>query len=79
MSRSVDDGDVVFVGLKLPERDIDGNAPLPLSLELVQNPGILEGSLAHLKQQHTADQLSFVLCYSSILCPKEEGRFHNFP
>merc|ERR1719348_930015 len=48
MSRSVDDGDVVLGCLELPESDIDGDSTLTLSLELVEHPGILEGSLAGL-------------------------------
>ena len=48
MARSINDGDVVLIGLKFPESDIDGNTTFTLGLELVQNPGILEGTLAHL-------------------------------
>jgi len=48
VSRSVDDGDVVVLGLELPQSDIDGDTTFALSLELVQNPGIFEGALAHL-------------------------------
>jgi len=43
-----DDRDVVLGGLELPEGDIDGDTTLTLGLELVQNPGILEGALAKL-------------------------------
>merc|ERR1719391_1331505 len=43
-----DDGDIVLASLELPESDIDGDATLTLSLQLVQNPGVLEGALAHL-------------------------------
>lgn len=42
----VNDGDVVLGGLELPEGDIDGDTTLTLSLELVKDPGILEGTLA---------------------------------
>lgn len=48
MSRCVDDGDVVFGRLKLPERDVNGDPPLTLSLELIQDPGILKGAFPHL-------------------------------
>merc|ERR1719245_2351005 len=48
MSRSVDDGDVVLGCLELPESNINSDTTLTLSLELVENPGILEGSLARL-------------------------------
>ena len=41
-------GNHVFGGLELPESDIDGDTTLTLSLELVKNPGILEGTLAEL-------------------------------
>merc|ERR1719295_363992 len=44
MSRGVDDGDVVLGSLELPEGDIDGDTTLTLSLQLVQNPGVLERS-----------------------------------
>jgi len=44
----INDGDVVVLGLELPESDIDGNTTLTLGLELVQNPGVFEGALAHL-------------------------------
>jgi hypothetical protein len=42
------DGDIVLGGLKLPESNIDGNTTLTLSLELVQNPCVLEGAFAQL-------------------------------
>merc|ERR1712002_135697 len=48
MSGGVDDGDIVLASLELPESDIDGDTTLTLSLQLVQNPGVLEGALAHL-------------------------------
>jgi hypothetical protein len=44
----VNDGDVVLGGLELPESDIDGDTALTLRLELVKNPGVLEGTLAEL-------------------------------
>jgi hypothetical protein len=42
------DGDIVLVGLELPESDIDGDTTLTLGLELVKNPGVLEGTLTEL-------------------------------
>jgi len=48
MSGGIDDGNVVLWSLELPESDINGDTTLTLSLELVQNPGVLEGTLAHL-------------------------------
>jgi hypothetical protein len=42
------DGDMVLGGLELPEGDIDGDTTLTLGLELVKNPGVLEGTLAEL-------------------------------
>lgn len=47
MARGINDGDVVLWRLKLPQSDINGDTTLALSLEFVQNPGVLEGSLAH--------------------------------
>ena len=48
VTRSVDDGDVVILGLELPQSDINGDTTFTLGLELVQHPGVLEGALAHL-------------------------------
>jgi hypothetical protein len=42
------DGDLILGGLELPESDIDGDTTLTLSLQLVKNPGVLEGTLAEL-------------------------------
>jgi len=44
----IDDGDVVVLGLELPQGNIDGDTTLTLGLELVQHPGVFEGALAHL-------------------------------
>ena len=48
MSRGINDRHVVLGGLKLPESDVDGDTTLTLGLQLVQHPGVLEGSLAGL-------------------------------
>ena len=48
VSRGINDGDIVLGGLELPESDIDGDTSLTFGLELVKNPGILEGSLSGL-------------------------------
>lgn len=48
MPGSIDDSHVVLLGLELPESDIDGDTTLTLGLQLVQYPGVLERSLAHL-------------------------------
>merc|ERR1711899_202945 len=48
MSGGINDGDIVLASLELPEGDINGDTTLTLSLQLVQNPGVLEGALAHL-------------------------------
>ena len=45
MSRGINDGDIVLGGLELPESNVDGDSSLTLSLQFVENPGILEGSL----------------------------------
>jgi hypothetical protein len=37
---------MVLGSLELPESDIDGDTTLTLGLELVKNPGVLEGTLA---------------------------------
>lgn len=48
MARGVDDGDVELGGLELGEGSINGDTTLTLSLQVVQNPGVLEGTLTHL-------------------------------
>merc|ERR1719342_416672 len=48
MSGGINDADIVLGGLELPESDIDGDTSLTFGLELVKNPGILEGSLSGL-------------------------------
>merc|ERR1712200_245982 len=48
MARGVDDGNVVLGSLELPECDINGDTTLTLGLQLVHDPGILEGALARL-------------------------------
>ena len=48
MSRGINDGDIVLGGLKLPESNVNGDTSLTLGLQLVKNPGVLEGSLARL-------------------------------
>jgi len=44
----INDGEDSLGGLELPEGNIDGDTTLTLGLELVQNPGVLEGGLTHL-------------------------------
>ncbi len=48
VTRGIDDSEVVLGGLELPESDIDGDTTLTLGLELIKDPGVLEGPLAHL-------------------------------
>lgn len=48
MTGGIDDSEAVLGRLKLPEGNVDGNATLALGLEVVHNPGILEGTLAKL-------------------------------
>ena len=42
----VDDGNIVPRGLELPEGNIDGDTTLTLGLQLVEDPCVLEGTLA---------------------------------
>jgi len=58
VARSIDDGEVVLLGFEFPEGDIDGDTSFSLSLQLVQDPGILERRLSNF--------LSFLLELSSI-------------
>merc|ERR1719438_431405 len=48
MSRGINDGHIVLGCLKLPESNVNGDTSLTLGLQLVQDPSILEGSLARL-------------------------------
>ncbi len=50
MSGCINDGAIVLGGFELPQGDIDRDAALPLRLELVQHPGVLEGSLIHFRR-----------------------------
>ena len=43
---SVNNGDIVLRSLELPEGDVDGDTTLTLGLQLVQDPGVLEGTLS---------------------------------
>lgn len=47
VARGINDGVVVLASAELPEGDINGDTTLALSLQLVQNPSVLEGALAH--------------------------------
>jgi len=48
VSRSINDSNHEFRSLELPEGDIDSDTTLTFGLQLVQDPGILEGTLAEL-------------------------------
>mmetsp|Transcript_11064 Transcript_11064/g.18074 ORF Transcript_11064/g.18074 Transcript_11064/m.18074 type:complete len:357 (-) Transcript_11064:51-1121(-) len=48
MSGGINDGERELGGLELPESDIDGDTTLTLGLEVVKDPGVLKGLLAHL-------------------------------
>merc|ERR1711865_578717 len=48
VTRGVDDGDHVLGGLELPESDVDRDTTLALSLQLVEDPRVLERTLAEL-------------------------------
>jgi len=48
MSRSINDCDVVFGSLELPEGNVDGDTTLTLGLQFVHDPRILEGTLSGL-------------------------------
>ena len=45
VSRSINDGHIILGSFKLPQGNIDGDASLALSLQFIQNPGILERAL----------------------------------
>jgi len=46
MTRGINDGDIVFGGLELPESNINGDTTLTFGLQLVKDPSVLEGTLA---------------------------------
>ena len=46
MARGIDDSDVVFGSLKLPEGNVDGDTTLAFSFQFVKNPGIFERALS---------------------------------
>jgi len=46
MARGINDGDIVLGGLELPESDVDGDTTFTLSLQFVQHPSVLEGTLS---------------------------------
>jgi hypothetical protein len=46
MSGGINDGEVKFGGLELPEGDIDGDTSFSFGLELVHNPGVFEGGFS---------------------------------
>mmetsp|Transcript_278 Transcript_278/g.324 ORF Transcript_278/g.324 Transcript_278/m.324 type:complete len:350 (+) Transcript_278:415-1464(+) len=48
MSRSIDDGEMVFTSLELPESNINGDTTLALRLQLVEHPRVLERGLTEL-------------------------------
>lgn len=47
VSRGVNDGDVVFVGAELPKRVVDSDSLFSLILQLIEDPGVFEGSAVH--------------------------------
>lgn len=49
VSGGVNDRDVVFGGFEFPQGNINGDTTLALGFQLVQNPGVLEGTFTHLK------------------------------
>jgi len=46
VSWGINDGERVLWGLELPESNVNSNTTLAFSLEVIQNPGILEGRLS---------------------------------
>merc|ERR1712087_958152 len=48
VTRGINDGDMVLRRLKLPQSDVDRDTTLALRLELVEDPSVLEGTLAEL-------------------------------
>lgn len=46
VSGSINNGEVILRGFEFPEGDIDGDTSFTFSFELVQNPSVLERTLA---------------------------------
>ena len=46
MTGGINDGDVIFGCLELPESDVNGNTTFTLSFQFIENPGIFEGTLS---------------------------------
>jgi hypothetical protein len=46
VSRGINDGELVLGRLELPEGNVDGDTTFTLGLEVIEHPGILEGSLS---------------------------------
>ena len=46
MTGGINDGDIVFRGLELPQSDIDCDTTLTLGFQFVENPGVLERTLS---------------------------------
>lgn len=49
VSRGINDGDVVLACFEFPKGNINGDTTLTLSFQLVQDPGVFEGTFAHLQ------------------------------
>ena len=50
MARCIDDREVVLARLKLPQRNVDRDTTLTLSLQVVEDPRVLERALAKLRR-----------------------------
>ena len=46
MTRGIDDSNIVFGSLELPESNIDGDTTFTLGLQFVEHPGVFEGPLS---------------------------------
>jgi hypothetical protein len=47
VARGINDGENEVLGFELPQSDVDGDTTLTFCLQLIKNPGILEGRLSH--------------------------------
>lgn len=87
------DGDIVAGSLELPEGNVDGDTTLTLGLELVKDPGVLEGTLTELSGflllnrlasdvNHVMMRAKRVSCFcvqGSGLCPTSPERRGKCP
>ncbi|VCX37386.1 unnamed protein product [Gulo gulo] len=49
VSWGINEGPIILAGLEFPQADINGDSTFTFSFQFIQDPGILEGVLSHLR------------------------------